>query len=105
MSTGLPRNDSVQLNKKIYDCNIILLHKYLDSDVKICDNAGMGSRGNRDDGVHLSKQGNSIFASNIKSSILEALGELSDDKSYNPPLIGKAPPPQTVRKQTISTAF
>lgn len=87
-----------------------MLHKYLDSDVKICDNAGMGSRGkpiarllNRDDGVHLSRQGNNIFASNIKTSILEALGELSDDKSYTP-LIGKAPP-QTVRKQTISTAF
>ena len=94
VSTGLPRKDSVELNNKIYECNIMLLHRFLDagSEVHICDNSGMGSRGKpisrflSSDGIHLSNQGTSIFASNIKSTILEALGEtinVHDTESTN----------------------
>ena len=88
ISTGLPRKDSNELNDKIYECNILLLHKYLNNpDIHICDNSGMGSRGQpigrflSSDGVHLSKQGTSLFASNLISTIREVFQDKSHDTS------------------------
>ena len=89
ISTGLPRSDSTELNDKIYECNIRLLNKYLGTDVQICDNSCLGSRGKPIfkfmdwDGKHLSKQGTSIFASNNKATILEALGEQTGHKQVS----------------------
>jgi hypothetical protein len=67
-----------KINDKIYATNIEILHKFFkDPRICICDNSGLCSRGNpigrfmsRNDNTHLSYDGNNIFASNLKSSIV-----------------------------------
>lgn len=80
LSTGFARKNDPQINLNMYASNIEVLYRFYDGDqVTVCDNSGLSARANpiskflRDD-VHLSTEGNNIFASNIKSSIRRCLG-------------------------------
>ena len=73
ISMGISRGDSVKVNNKILEYNIILQHLFLHVDfITLCDNSNISIRGQpnyrllKDDKVHLNGYGIKVFVSNLK---------------------------------------
>ncbi|CAC5417228.1 unnamed protein product [Mytilus coruscus] len=81
LSLGISKEDSLDLNKKIQECNVLLQHDLLHTpSVCVCDNSALSIRGQNKPGffnkdkVHLNFQGTKFFVSNLKFSICKVLG-------------------------------
>ena len=80
ISMGISRGDSVKVNNKMLEYNIILQHLFLHVDfITLCDNSNISIRGQpnyrllKDDKVHLNGYGIKVFVSNLKYSLRKIL--------------------------------
>jgi hypothetical protein len=76
MGIYISRGDSVKVNNKMLECNIILQHLFLHVDfITLCDNSNISIRGQpnyrllKDDKVHLNGYGIKVFVTNLKYSL------------------------------------
>ena len=72
--------ENVNLNEKVTYCNLILRHRFLNSDyVEFCDNSSLNERGKPNprflshDNIHLNGYGIIVFVTNLKDSIYQIL--------------------------------
>ena len=80
MGIYISGGDSVKVNNKMLECNIILQHLFLHVDfITLCDNSNISIRGQpnyrflKDDKVHLNGYGIKVFVSNLKYSLRKFL--------------------------------
>jgi hypothetical protein len=89
IAMGISRGDSVMVNNKILEYNIILQHLFLHVDfITLCDNSNISIRGQpnyrflKDDKVHLNGYGIKVFVSNLKYSLRKILN-IQVPRKYN----------------------
>ena len=90
LSLGIRRKDSAVFNARTEAVNSLLKSKYLeDRMVKCCHHNNIheiSKRGNRlisEDGVHLTNDGTSLFASNLRYAVETCLGLPHRDRRQN----------------------